>query len=218
MGQLDPADEILDVTTRTEALDEVKDHLLIAPPAVWMDVLLRCDWDDHHDLIRWIIAQPECDFGMAFMAFHLDTPSFYLRNNVTICLDDPFQAPICMTVLTQFAQGRFDQTETSVDPDLMASHIAALQTELGHTDPDTRPFDVPQAFLTPPQGPVTPLDPEWCPDTDSDIRDIYQAAGLFTGPGGMGADTPVVDAPPSTSIVLQTIAKLKEMARRPNAA
>jgi len=163
---------------RDAALQELKDHLLIAPAEVWLDVVRRSDAGHHYQLLSWMIEQPECDATIAQLVFYHCKPALMIERRITIDPAFPNHDALCRTVADNFARGQYPEHEIGVIPGELDARIAALRGVLDYVAPEDRVFDVPASFLDAPDAPFEPLAEVWTAEEDDHIRLIYQANGL----------------------------------------
>ena len=112
---------------RDAALQELKDHLLIAPLEVWLDVIRRSDVARHYQLLSWMIEQPECDTTIAQMVFFHCKPALMIERRITIDPAFPDHDALCRTVADNYAAGQYLSTEVGVIPGELDARIKALK-------------------------------------------------------------------------------------------
>ena len=195
---------------RDAALREMKDHLLIAPLAVWLDVIRRSDVVRHYQLLSWMIEQPECDVTIAQMVFYHCKPALMIERRITVDPAFPDHDALCRTVADNFAAGQYLRTDIGVMPGELDARIVALRGVLDYVPAEERVFEVPLAFLSPPDAPHQPLEEVWSAEGDDHIRILYQANGLEVLTTG---STPRRTAEPG--LVGSIVESLVSLVRRP---
>ncbi len=195
------------------ALEELKDHLLIAPASVWLDVVRRTNIDRHYDLLRWITEQPECDQSIAQLVFYKCKPAQMIERRITVDPDHPNRDAICAIVANKFENGQYPERLAGLMPGEVDSHIANLEEALESTPPEDRVFDVASQLLATSDEEATPIDAAWVAEEDDHVRLLYQANDL-TVIGGMN-DFRQSEAP---SVAVGVIESLLSIVRRPKSA
>ena len=195
---------------RDAALQELKDHLLIAPQAVWLDVVRRSDAGKHYQLLSWMIEQPECDATIAQMVFYHCKPALMIERRITIDPAFPDHDAMCRTVAENYSRGQYPRHEIGVIPGELDARIKALAGVLDYVAPEDRVFEVPAAFLAAPDLPHEPLSEVWLAEEDDHIRLIYQANGLTVVTSGEPISTG-----PQPGIVGGIVESIVSLVRRP---
>lgn len=160
------------------AMAKLRDHLLIAPLPVWVDVVLRTDPSLHHDLLEWIIGQPECDLSIAQLVFFRAAPGTYLRRKLTIDPDAPYRDVLCLTIGELAAEGRYSAAEIGIDRKHIAAEAADLMDAMASVDPKEWVFEIPDRLLQMSDLPSVRPDDVWLPEHDDELLDLYAGAGL----------------------------------------
>lgn len=195
---------------RDAALQELKDHLLIAPGGVWLDVVRRSDAGKHYQLLSWMIEQPECDATVAQLVFYHCKPALMIERRITIDPAFPDHDALCRTVADNHARGQYPKHENGLIPGELDARIAALSGVLDYVAPEDRVFEVPATFLSAPDLPHEPLPDVWVAEEDDHIRLIYQANGLTVVTTGEPQTTE-----PQPGIVGGIVESIVSLVRRP---
>lgn len=198
---------------RDVALQELKDHLLIAPFGVWLDVIRRSDVARHYQLLTWMIEQPECDTTIAQMVFFHCKPALMIERQPTGSPSFPDHDALCRTVAENYAAGQYLHTEVGLIRGELDARIEALRGVLEYIRPEDRVFEVPAAFLTVPDIPHQPLADVWTAEGDDQINMIYRANGLEV----LTSNAPVATAD-EPGLVENIVESIVSLVRRPRRA
>ncbi len=190
------------------AMAELRDHLLIAPLAVWVDVVLRTDPSLHHDLLEWIIGQPECDLSIAQLVFYRANPATYLRRKLTIDPDAPYRDVLCLTIGELAAEGRYASACVGIDRRHVAAAAADLMDAMSVVEPEEWVFEIPDRLIQIASLHVETPDDVWLPEHDDDLLDLYARAGLQIEDNGEGGSDASAAQP-------NLLLRLKERLRMP---
>ena len=169
---------------RIAGLSDIHEHLLISPMSVWLDVARRAKLTDHYDLLEWIIGQPECDANIAQLIFYRANPARHLRNRTTMDPAAVHRDALCLTIIELAEEGHYTTAKVGLKWSELDRQRGDLIRALQDVPAQDRVFEVPDVLLMTHDLPETKMDPQWSPEVDTDIAELYADAGLI------GAYTP----------------------------
>lgn len=165
-------------SAQAEVLEAMQEHLLIAPLAVWLDVVRRSNCDDHLALLTWIIGQDECDLTIAQMVFYKCHPMLAVRRVVEPSAHLSALTAVCAEIVGRYEQGQYPVREVFTHANELSKPMITLHNYYRDLAAVDRMFDVPQAMLTAPTTAASDLCINWLPEGDPEIDRLYREAGL----------------------------------------
>ena len=153
-------------------------------PDVWHATIAYLNWDNSVRILKWMVAQPQCDKATAARIFWLASPGFHAceiaSGKGVAAWSESW--PLVETILEKWRSGFYRRAELAWPDDDGRASMDHYRREVAAVPGADRALDIPPDLFGPLPGRAPRVPPEATPQQNAELWDMLKRQGTFAGP------------------------------------